>query len=161
MEKSKLLSWDTIVLTLCVGLFIVALFQVIGPSSSHNNQQPTYHQPTLIQPSNGPKDSPSKHFKPQNISEKPDKASSAKVKKSHQTTEHNLKPRLNRLQINPNTATLQQLDQLPGIGPTLAQRIIIDRANNGPFTHPSHLKRIKGIGKGHYNKIKPYLKLDD
>ena len=48
--------------------------------------------------------------------------------------------------ININTATVSQLDTLPGIGPVLAQRIIDYREANGPFTSISQLTQVEGIG---------------
>lgn len=49
--------------------------------------------------------------------------------------------------VNLNTATLEELDGLPGIGPTLATRIIQYRAQNGPFNAPEELLNVSGIGE--------------
>lgn len=49
--------------------------------------------------------------------------------------------------ININTATKAQLETLPGIGPTLAQRIIDYRSTNGPFASVGALIHVSGIGE--------------
>lgn len=48
--------------------------------------------------------------------------------------------------VSLNTADAQQLQQLPGIGPSLAARIIEFRTKNGPFTSLSDLDAVSGIG---------------
>ena len=56
--------------------------------------------------------------------------------------------------ININTATLQDLDRLPGIGPTTAQKIIDYRTNNGPFQRIEDIMNVSGIGPSTFDKIK-------
>src|SRR5258706_1048568 len=56
--------------------------------------------------------------------------------------------------ININTATLQELEALNGIGPVKAQAIIDYRKANGPFKSIDQLKDVKGIGDATFDKIK-------
>lgn len=48
--------------------------------------------------------------------------------------------------VNINTATAAQLQLLPRIGPTMARRIIEDRADNGPYEDAQDMQRVRGIG---------------
>ena len=49
--------------------------------------------------------------------------------------------------ISLGTATLEQLDTLPGIGPVTAQAILDHRSEHGPFTSVDDLLDVKGIGE--------------
>jgi len=60
-------------------------------------------------------------------------------------------------QIDVNTASVAELERLPGIGPTLAERIADDRAARGPFRRPEELQRVKGIGPQTYDELKDYV----
>ena len=55
--------------------------------------------------------------------------------------------------ININTATAEELEQLPGIGPSTAQKIVSDRMANGSFKSPDDLKRVTGIGDKKFETI--------
>ena len=62
--------------------------------------------------------------------------------------------------VNLNTATAEQLVELRGIGPDLAQRILDYRASNGPFKSVDELTNVKGIGKGKLDKIRDVITID-
>jgi competence protein ComEA len=53
-----------------------------------------------------------------------------------------------------NTATLEQLDGLPGIGPTTAQKILDYRQEHGPFHSLAELDAVPGIGQGRIEQLK-------
>lgn len=55
--------------------------------------------------------------------------------------------------VNINTASVEQLDTLPGVGESTAQKIIADREANGPFSSPEDLKRVSGIGDKKYAEL--------
>lgn len=56
--------------------------------------------------------------------------------------------------VNINTANQSELERLPGIGPSLAERIINYREENGNFKNIDELKNVKGIGDAKYTDIK-------
>lgn len=63
--------------------------------------------------------------------------------------------------ININTAGVSDLDQLPGIGPSLAQSIIAYRDANGLFESLEDLLQVPGIGPRTFEAIKPFITLGD
>ncbi len=56
--------------------------------------------------------------------------------------------------INLNTATLADLDGLPGVGPVLAQRILDARDAQGGFRAVTDLRKVDGIGDARYEQLK-------
>lgn len=64
-----------------------------------------------------------------------------------------------RLLIDLNTANQSDLQLLPSIGPKLAQRIIDDRAEHGPFTALKDLDRVKGIGPKTLARLEDWVTL--
>lgn len=61
-------------------------------------------------------------------------------------------------QVDLNAADWPELVQLPGIGPTLARRIVESRRTDGPFLDHEDLKRVRGIGPKTLDQIRPYLR---
>jgi competence protein ComEA len=55
--------------------------------------------------------------------------------------------------VNLNTATLDQLDTLPGIGPTLAERILQWREQHGRFSSVDELQEVSGIGPMKFEQL--------
>lgn len=59
--------------------------------------------------------------------------------------------------IDINAATAEQLQRVPGIGETLARRIIEFRAEHGPFEKVDDLLNVQGIGTTTLDKMRPFL----
>ena len=62
-----------------------------------------------------------------------------------------------KIPISVNTASLEELDTIPGIGPTLAEKIINHRSLYGPFKTVEEIKNVPSMGKLRYLKIEPYI----
>jgi competence protein ComEA len=62
--------------------------------------------------------------------------------------------------LNLNTATLDELTRLPGIGPSRAHAILELRAKLNGFKKLDDLMRVKGIGRKTFRKLEPLLRLD-
>lgn len=61
--------------------------------------------------------------------------------------------------VNVNTATVDQFEALPGIGPSMARRIVTFREKNGPFKKLEDLMNVQGIGEKSFLKLRPHLSL--
>jgi competence protein ComEA len=59
--------------------------------------------------------------------------------------------------IDLNTATIEQLAQLPGVGPVTAKAILDFRKKSGPFRRVEDLLAIRGISDGRLKAIRPYV----
>ena len=61
--------------------------------------------------------------------------------------------------VNLNTATLEELDALPGVGPSTAKNIIAYRENHGGFAAPEEIMNVKRIGEKTFGKLKEFIKV--
>ena len=59
--------------------------------------------------------------------------------------------------VNINTATREEFEAVRGIGPALADRIVVYRDANGKFKSLDQMKEVKGIGDAKFEKIKSQL----
>ena len=67
------------------------------------------------------------------------------------------KPLQAKFLVDINRADWPEIIQLPGLGEVLAQRVLADRRDNGPFRDVDELVRVEGIGRKTLEKIRPYL----
>ncbi|WP_131741240.1 ComEA family DNA-binding protein [Actinomadura roseirufa] len=61
--------------------------------------------------------------------------------------------------VDLNAATAAQLDQLPGVGPVLAQRIVDYRTQHGPFRSVDQLQEVDGIGARRFSELRPMVRV--
>jgi len=61
--------------------------------------------------------------------------------------------------LDVNTASAEELVQLPGVGPSLAQRIVDYRQQNGPFQTIDDLQNVPGIGPSKFERLAPFVRL--
>lgn len=61
--------------------------------------------------------------------------------------------------LDPNTASEEELDRLPGIGPAAARAIVESRSVQGPFGDVGALTRVRGIGPATIERLAPHLTL--
>lgn len=63
-------------------------------------------------------------------------------------------------QININTASAKELETLPGIGKSLAERIIEHREKYGPFRRAEHLIIVRGISDRRFRALRAMITVD-
>lgn len=63
-------------------------------------------------------------------------------------------------QVDINTANAAELERLPGVGPTLAQRIVAYRSAHGMFQSPDDLQQVQGIGPKTYETLREYATVE-
>jgi competence ComEA-like helix-hairpin-helix protein len=63
--------------------------------------------------------------------------------------------------VNLNSADLDVLMKLPGVGPTKAKRIVLWRLRRGPFKKIVQLRRVRGFGRKTVARLAPYLTLTE
>ena len=64
-------------------------------------------------------------------------------------------------QVDINKASAAELTAIPGVGDTLAQRIVEFREKQGPFRRVEDLLKIKGIGEKSFQKMRPHVKVSE
>lgn len=62
--------------------------------------------------------------------------------------------------VNINTASLEELQQLPNVGPATARKILAYRSTHGRFATPHDLVNVNGIGETTFAKMAPYVTVD-
>ena len=86
-----------------------------------------------------------------------DEKNDANIRSSLSTSDSKNESAFKISNVNINTATQTELETLPGIGPSLALKIINYRNENGKFKSIEELKNVSGIGDNKYDEIKKYI----
>jgi len=85
----------------------------------------------------------------------------ANVSPGQTTSQANsLAPNQNSSQININTASIADLERLPGIGNGLAARIVAHRNSFGYFRRVEHLLMVRGISDRKFRELRPLITVE-
>lgn len=68
-------------------------------------------------------------------------------------------PQASDQRVNINTATLEELQRLPAIGPVIAGRIVEHRSKHGPFRRPQDVIIVRGFSAKRYRQIAHLIKV--
>lgn len=68
---------------------------------------------------------------------------------------------LTSLRVNVNSATLDELLLLEGVGELTAEKIVAERETNGPYSSADDLQRVSGIGPKKMEKLRPFIRCQD
>ena len=103
------------------------------------------------------KETKEKKSKSSSKGEEATSASSPPSKKSSSSSSSSSEKLAPGTKININTASAEELDKLPEIGPVKARAIVEHRKANGPFKSAEDIEKVKGIKEGTFAKIKDYI----
>lgn len=81
----------------------------------------------------------------------------ANTKPTTQTVPDTIVVQTGDKRVNLNTATLEELDALPGVGPSTAKNIIAYREAHGGFAAPEEIMNVKRIGEKTFDKLKAHI----
>ena len=62
--------------------------------------------------------------------------------------------------VNINTANVEELQRIPGIGPRLSQEIVDYRNRHGSFRRPEHIMLVQGISDRRFREIRSYIRVE-
>ena len=81
------------------------------------------------------------------------------IRKQHMRQNYRLIIEAGKIKLSLNDACMAEFEDLPGIGPVLAERIVDYREKEGGYESLEELKNVKGIGDNLYQRILPYIRL--
>ena len=62
--------------------------------------------------------------------------------------------------VDLNTASVSELERLPGLGPELARRIVIYRQDHGRFSETDELSHVRGVGPKTLEMLRAYIRIE-
>ncbi len=144
---------ESLVVFFLIGMFLIGgIFKIFFTTQSRNEQQFDYSllDSELIARSSQSSDS----LQEKPIVQQPNSVRTDSLSKKNQGDFSSKKT------ININTANVDELTQLPGVGPSVGHRIVDYRNEHGKFSSLEDLRNVKGIGAKKIEKLKLFLRVE-